>query len=79
MTAVDIEGLLRLLSLLCAPDGSAQLYWDDRDVLFGGHSFFANRVGSLRTYVSDDGAGSYRLTVRPYAGTHWYAEVDALE
>ena len=46
---------------------------------FGGHSFFANRAGSLGTYISDDGAGSYRLTVRPFAGTRWFFEVDALK
>jgi beta-lactam-binding protein with PASTA domain len=56
----------------------AQFSWAGVDE-FGGHSFFANRVGSLGTYISDDGAGSYRLTVRPYAGTHWYVEVDALK
>jgi hypothetical protein len=56
----------------------AQFSWAGVDE-FGGHSFLANRAGSLGTYVSDDGAGSYRLMVRPYAGTHWYAEVDVLK
>jgi serine/threonine-protein kinase len=56
----------------------AQFSWAGVDE-FGGHSFFANRSGSLGTYVSDDGAGSYRLTVRPFAGAHWYVEVDALK
>jgi hypothetical protein len=56
----------------------AQFSWSGVDE-FGGHSFLANRAGSLGTYISDDGAGSYRLTVRPYAGTHWYVEVDALK
>ena len=56
----------------------AQLGWAGVDDS-GGHSFFANGAGSLRTYVSDDGAGSYRLNVRPVAGTHWYVEVEALE
>src|SRR5512133_137423 len=56
----------------------AQLSWAGA-AQFGGHSFFATRAGSLGTYVSDDGTGSYRLTVRPYAGTHWYVEVDALK
>ena len=56
----------------------AQFSWAGVDE-FGGHSFFANRAGSLGTYVSDDGTGSYRLTVRPYVGTHWYVEVDALK
>jgi eukaryotic-like serine/threonine-protein kinase len=56
----------------------AQLSWTGIDE-FGGHGFFANQAGSLRTYVSDDGAGSFRLALRPYAGTRWYVEVDALE
>lgn len=56
----------------------AQFNWTGVDE-FGSHGFFANRAGSLRTYVSDDGAGSYRVTVRPYAGTRWYVEVDTLE
>jgi eukaryotic-like serine/threonine-protein kinase len=56
----------------------AQLSWVGVDQ-FGGQSFLANRSGSLRTYVSDDGAGSYRLTVRPVAGTRWYVQVEALK
>ena len=56
----------------------AQFSWAGVDE-FGGHSFLASRAGSLGTYITDDGAGSYRLTVRPYAGTHWYAEVDVLK
>ena len=56
----------------------AQLSWTGVDE-FGSHGFLANQAGSLRTYVSDDGAGSYRLALRLYAGTHWYVEVDALE
>jgi serine/threonine protein kinase len=56
----------------------AQLSWTGVDE-FGSHGFLANQAGSLRTYVSGDGAGSYRLALRPYAGTHWYVEVDALE
>lgn len=40
MTAADIEGLLRLLSMVCASDGSAQMYWDDEDVLYYGHGFY---------------------------------------
>jgi eukaryotic-like serine/threonine-protein kinase len=45
----------------------------------GGHSFLANSAGALRTYVSSDGAGSYRLEIGSYAGTRWYVEVDALK
>ena len=46
---------------------------------FSGHSFVASSTGALRTYVSSDGAGSYRLAIRSYAGTRWYVEVDALK
>jgi serine/threonine protein kinase len=56
----------------------AQLSWTGVDE-FGSHGFLANQAGSLRTYVSADGAGSYRLALRHYVGTHWYLEVDALE
>jgi serine/threonine protein kinase len=56
----------------------AQLSWTGVDE-FGSHGFLANQAGSLRTYVSADGAGSYRLALRHYVGTHWYVEVDALE
>jgi eukaryotic-like serine/threonine-protein kinase len=42
-------------------------------------SFVANGAAdALRTYGVGDGAGSFRLAVDPYAGTHWYVEVDAL-
>jgi eukaryotic-like serine/threonine-protein kinase len=44
-----------------------------------GHSFLANSTGALRTYVSSDGAGSYRLEIGSYAGTGWYVEIDALK
>jgi hypothetical protein len=40
MTTGDIERLLRVASLVCAPDGSAQVYWDDDDVLYYGHGFY---------------------------------------
>jgi beta-lactam-binding protein with PASTA domain/predicted Ser/Thr protein kinase len=56
----------------------ARFGWMSADGV-SGHSFFASSAGALRTYVSSDGAGSYRLAVRSYAGTHWYVEVDALK
>src|SRR4051812_20722215 len=56
----------------------ARLTWGGADEI-GSHSFVANGAGSLRTYVSDDGAGTYRISVHPYVGTRWYVEVDALE
>jgi hypothetical protein len=56
----------------------ARFAWVGTDE-FSDHSFLANSAGALRTYVSSDGAGSYRLAIRSYAGTRWYVEVDALE
>ena len=56
----------------------AQLSWTGVDE-FGSHGFFAHQSDSFRTYVSADGAGSYRLALRQYAGAHWHIEVDALE
>ena len=47
MTADDIAGLLCLLSIVCAPDGTAQLFWDDDDRLFYGHS--------INTQLGSDG------------------------
>jgi hypothetical protein len=38
MTVEDIQGLLCLLSIVCAPDGTAELFWDDDDALFFGHN-----------------------------------------
>ena len=38
MNAGDIAGLLRLLSIVCAPGGTADLFWGDDDRLFCGHS-----------------------------------------
>jgi beta-lactam-binding protein with PASTA domain/predicted Ser/Thr protein kinase len=56
----------------------ARFSWSNVDSWSGGHGFAANFAGSLRTYVSSDGAGTYRLAVQPYAGTRWYVEVDVL-
>jgi beta-lactam-binding protein with PASTA domain len=58
--------------------GVARFAWTGTDE-FGGHSFLASHTGSLRTYVSSDGAGSYRLAVHPFIDTPWYVEVDVLE
>jgi hypothetical protein len=38
MTAADIAKLLSLLSVVCFPEGTAELFWDDDDRLFYGHS-----------------------------------------
>jgi len=56
----------------------AQFAWSGTDEI-GGSSFIATKTGTLRTFAPSDGAGSYRLSVRPYAGAGWYVEVDALE
>jgi beta-lactam-binding protein with PASTA domain len=56
----------------------ARFAWTPEGDLFGGGTFTANAAGTLRTYGVPDGAGTYRLSVRPYAGTDWYVEVDAL-
>jgi hypothetical protein len=45
MTLADIVGLLCLLSIVCAPDGTAELFWDDDDRLFYGHSI-GTRLGA---------------------------------
>jgi hypothetical protein len=57
----------------------AQFGWGRGGDGSGGGSFLANGAGALRTYVVPDGAGTYRLAVRSFAGTHWYVEVDALK
>ena len=57
---------------------AAQFSWSAPDEI-GGSSFVASNAGPLRTFVPTDGAGSYRLSVRPYAGAGWYVEVDVLE
>jgi hypothetical protein len=56
----------------------AQFAWSGTDEI-GGSSFLASSAGALRTVVPTNGAGSYRLSVRPYAGAGWYVEVDALQ
>jgi len=56
----------------------AQFGWSGTDEI-GGSSFVANKPGALRTFAPSDGAGSYRISVRPYAGAGWYVEVDVLK
>src|SRR5215831_6974655 len=56
----------------------AQFSWSGTDEI-GGSTFLASKAGSLRTFVPTNGAGSYRLAVRPFAGAGWYVEVDAFE
>jgi hypothetical protein len=38
MTIEEITSQLRLASIEFHPDGSAGLYWDDKDRLYGGHN-----------------------------------------
>jgi hypothetical protein len=57
----------------------AQFGWSGDGSSSGGGSFLASASGVQRTYGVPDGAGTYRLAVRPYAGTRWYVEVDALK
>jgi serine/threonine-protein kinase len=56
----------------------ARFSWTRDGDWLGTGSFVANVADALRTYGVGDGAGSYRIAVNPYAGTHWYVEVDAL-
>ncbi|TML28432.1 MAG: PASTA domain-containing protein [Actinobacteria bacterium] len=57
----------------------ARLSWTRDGDFSGTGSFVASGTAdALRTYGVGDGAGSFRISVSPYAGTHWYVEVDAL-
>jgi beta-lactam-binding protein with PASTA domain/predicted Ser/Thr protein kinase len=55
----------------------ARFTWTRDGDFFGAGSLTANGAGALRTYGVGDGAGTYRLSVSPYAGSGWYIEVDA--
>ena len=57
----------------------ARLSWTRDGDFSGTGSFVASGTAdALRTYGVGDGAGSFRISVSPYAGTLWYVEVDAL-
>jgi len=58
--------------------GVAQISWAPDMALGGGQDFLATATNGLETRTVSDGAGTYRLAVQPYAGAHWYVEVDAL-
>jgi hypothetical protein len=59
---------------------SAEISWTRDGGLFNDGSFFANNPGSTQVHDVSDGAGTYRLSVRPNgSGTSWYVEVDALQ
>jgi hypothetical protein len=56
----------------------AQFQWARDGDLSSDGSFFASDTGT-NTHAVEEGAGTYRLAVTPYAGTSWSVEVDALE
>lgn len=59
---------------------SAELAWTRDGDLFSDGSFVADNVGAMQVHEVSDGAGTYRLSVRPYSsGTSWSVEVDALQ
>jgi hypothetical protein len=55
----------------------ARVIWTRDGDIFGAGNFTANASTALRTYGVPDGAGTYRLSVSPFAGSRWYVEVDA--
>ena len=63
-------------------DATAELAWARDGDFFGfdDGSVVAESAGSMQVHRVDDGAGTYRLTVRPDADeVSWYVEVDALQ
>jgi beta-lactam-binding protein with PASTA domain/predicted Ser/Thr protein kinase len=55
----------------------ARITWTHDGDFFVAGNFTANASTALRTYGVPDGAGTYRLSVSPYAGSRWYVEIDA--
>src|SRR5215211_2031779 len=61
-------------------DPFAEVAWTRDGDLFSDGSFVADTSGAMQNNDVSDGAGTYRLTVRPYAsGPSWYVEVDSLQ
>jgi serine/threonine-protein kinase len=57
-----------------------QFAWARDGDLFGYDGFLADNGDALQVHDVAEGAGTYRLSVRPYSpDTSWYVEVDALE
>jgi beta-lactam-binding protein with PASTA domain len=56
----------------------ARVNWFADGDFFSSGGFLAAKPDSLFSYLPSDGAGRYRLTLSPAAGTRWYVEVDAL-
>jgi beta-lactam-binding protein with PASTA domain len=57
----------------------ARLDWFANGDDFSSGGFLAAKPDSLFSYVPSDGAGQYRLTINPYAGTRWFVQVEVLE
>jgi serine/threonine-protein kinase len=84
--AFSVPGRWRIRYRLVGNDfglSLAQFGWSGDGSSSGGGSFLASATasasGAPRTYGVPNGAGTYRLAVRPYAGTRWYVEVDVLK
>jgi predicted Ser/Thr protein kinase len=61
-------------------DPFADIAWTRDGGLFSDGSFVADTSGAMHSHDVSDGAGTYRLIVRPYtSGTSWYVEVDSLQ
>jgi beta-lactam-binding protein with PASTA domain/predicted Ser/Thr protein kinase len=78
-----VRGRWRIQYRLDAGDDSdpfAEISWTRDGDLFSDGSFVADTSGALRTHDVSDGAGTYHLTVRPYASdASWYVEVESLQ
>jgi predicted Ser/Thr protein kinase len=61
-------------------DASTEFSWSRDGDLFGDGSFVSDTAGSLQVHGVSDGAGTYRISVRPDSlDTSWYVEVDSLQ
>jgi beta-lactam-binding protein with PASTA domain len=57
---------------------TTEFAWSREGGFFRDGSFVADTPGALQTHVVPDGAGTFRLSVRPYLpDTSWYVEVDS--
>ena len=61
-------------------DASTEFSWTRDGDLFSDGSFVTDTAGSLQVHSVPDGAGTYRVRVRPDSvDTSWYVEVDSLQ
>ena len=59
---------------------TTEFAWARDGDLFRDGSFVGDTPGALQIHDASDGAGTYRLSVRPYFhDTSWYVEVDSLQ